>query len=61
MNILDLIIEKIDERYTDVTADLSLGAAKSLEEYKYLCGVLHGMKGVKSYIQELKVNLEDED
>lgn len=59
MDILDLLQEKIKERYEDVKEDLAAGVAKDFADYRYICGVMNGLLSVKAYVDELKKNLED--
>ena len=59
MDILDLLVEKISERYDDVKEDLAAGVAKDYADYRYICGVMNGLLSVKSYVEDLKKTMED--
>jgi hypothetical protein len=57
---MELILEKINERLADVQEDLGSGVAKDFADYRYICGILHGMLAVKRYVEDLKTNLEND-
>jgi hypothetical protein len=59
MDILDAVIERISEQYTNASEDLVSGRVESYADYKYVCGVLHGLLKVKREIEELKRNIEE--
>jgi hypothetical protein len=59
VTVIDLILEKINERINDVQEDLGSGVATDYADYRHTCGILHGMLAVKRYIEDLKVTLED--
>ena len=60
MTVIDLILEKIDERIADVQEDLGSGVAKDYADYRYICGILHGMLAVKRYVEDLNKSLEND-
>jgi len=60
MTVMELILEKINERLADVQEDLGSGVAKDYADYRYICGILHGMLAVKRYVEDLKTNLEND-
>lgn len=60
MTVMELILEKINERLADVQEDLGSGVAKDFADYRYICGILHGMLAVKRYVEDLKTNLEND-
>ena len=59
MNVLELILEKIDDSITVVQEDIVRGDTKDYAEYQHLCGVLKGLSWVKLYVKELQQNVED--
>jgi hypothetical protein len=60
MTVIDLILEKINERLADVQEDLGSGVAKDYADYRYICGILHGMLAVKRYVEDLNKSLEND-
>jgi hypothetical protein len=60
MTVIDLILEKINERLADVQEDLGSGVAKDFADYRYVCGILHGMLAVKRYVEDLNNSLEND-
>ena len=60
MTVIELILEKINERLADVQEDLGSGVAKDYADYRYICGILHGMLAVKRYVDDIKTNLEND-
>jgi hypothetical protein len=60
MTVIDLILEKINERFADVQEDLGSGVAKDFADYRYICGILHGMLAVKRYVEDLNNSLEND-
>jgi hypothetical protein len=60
MTVIDLILEKINERLADVQEDLGSGVAKDYADYRYICGILHGMLAVKRYVEDLNHSLEND-
>jgi hypothetical protein len=60
VTVIDLILEKIDERIADVQEDLGSGVAKDYADYRYICGILHGMLAVKRYVEDLNKSLEND-
>tara|TARA_R110000868_G_scaffold113839_1_gene305243 strand:+ start:483 stop:665 length:183 start_codon:yes stop_codon:yes gene_type:complete len=59
MDILDLLLSKIKERYEDVSEDLASGVAKDYADYRYICGVINGLISVKNYVEDMKHTMED--
>jgi hypothetical protein len=59
MDVLDLMLEKIKERYEDVKEDLAAGVAKDYAEYRYICGVMNGLLSVKTYVEDMKRTMEE--
>jgi len=59
MDILELLVEKIDERVGAISEDLSSGTAKDYTEYRYMCGTIRGLLAVRDYIGEITERLDD--
>lgn len=61
MTLFEVIFKEIDEELRRLQENLSGGQAKDYAEYRYVCGVVHGMLGIRAYIEGLKQNLEGEE
>lgn len=59
MDILDVVLERIREMYTNASEDLAAGVATDYAEYRYICGVLNGLLKTRIEIEDLKRNLEE--
>jgi hypothetical protein len=60
MDILDLLVEKIDEKVGAITEDLSTGTAKDIGEYRYVCGTIKGLLAVRDYIGDIRERLDED-
>ena len=61
MTVFDLIDKEIIDKHNSLLAALTAGNVKDYAEYKYICGIISGILGIKEYINSIRVNLEDEE
>ena len=61
MTVFDLIDKEIADKHDSLLTALSAGHIKDYAEYKYICGVISGLLGLKNYINSIRENLEDEE
>jgi hypothetical protein len=61
MTVFDLIDKEIADKHDSLLAALSAGHVKDYAEYKYICGVISGLLGIKNYIANIREKLEDEE
>ena len=61
MTVFDLIDKEIADEHDSLLTALSAGHVKDYAEYKYICGVISGLLGLKNYINSIRENLEDEE
>ena len=60
MTVIELIIEEIQKRVGQIQEDLGSGVAKDFADYRYICGILHGMLVVNRYVEDLNNSLEND-
>lgn len=56
--VLEHLAREYAEEVAMHTTSLVDGAAKSLEDYRYTCGVIQGLNLARSYIEDLSRRLE---
>ena len=61
MTVFDLIDKEIADKHDSLLTALSMGHVKDYAEYKYICGVISGLLGIKNYIDSIREKLEDEE
>ena len=61
MTVFDLIDKEIIDKYNSLLSALTAGNVKDYAEYKYICGIISGILGIKEYINSIRENLEDEE
>lgn len=61
MTIFEVLNKEIDSRIQMILDNLGRGSATDYAEYRYHCGITYGLYAMKTYIEELKHNLEDEE
>ena len=61
MNIFDLIDKEITDKHNSLLSALSAGHVKDYAEYKYICGAINGILGIKEYISGIREKLEGEE
>jgi hypothetical protein len=60
-SILDLFINKIEERKNSFIEVLSTGVSKDYAEYREMCGVIRGLATAQQEAADLKRKLKDID
>ena len=60
MNVLELILEKLDDQKTRTVDDIATGN-RSFDEYKYSCGVVRGLLIAAELIKDLEEQMEKSD
>ena len=60
MNVLELILEKLDDQKTRTVDDIATGN-RSFDEYKYSCGVVRGLLIAADLIKDLEEQMEKSD
>ena len=61
MNIIEAALKEIRERRTQLSEALANKAAKTYDEYQFICGEIRGLTAVEIYLIDLAKNLEHED
>lgn len=61
MTIFEVLFKEIDGEIERVQERLGSGSARDYAEYRYACGVIKSLYGIRAYIDGLKRNLEDEE
>lgn len=61
MTIFEVLDKEISRKIDDILENLANGSAKDYAEYRYYCGITYGLYALKTYIEELKQNLEGEE
>ena len=61
MTVFDLIDKDIADKNNSLLSALTAGNVKDYAEYKYICGIISGILGIKEYINSIRENLEDEE
>lgn len=59
--VLEHLLREYAEEVASHTRSLVDGAAKTLEDYRYTCGVIQGLNLASSYIEDLSRRLENFD
>ena len=61
MTVFDLIDKEIADKHNSLLAALTAGNVKDYAEYKYICGIISGILGIKEYISGIREKLEGEE
>lgn len=61
MTIFEVLDKEISKNISNIQDLLANGSAKDYAEYRYYCGIMYGMYAMKTYVEELKRNLEGEE
>jgi len=61
MNAIQAALKEIRERRTQLSDALANKAAKSYDEYQFICGEIRGLTAVEIYLVDLAKNLEHDD
>ena len=59
--VLDLLLEKYQERIALLQDAIAMGGCKSYDEYKYSCGQLRGLEAACLVVTDLKSTMENSD
>lgn len=59
MDILDVIIKNINDKTAQLKDTVCSERLTSFDDYKRLCGEIHGLEIAKGYILDAKDRLED--
>jgi len=59
--VLDHLMREYAEEVASNTRSLVDGAPRTLEDYRYTCGVIQGLNIARSYIEDLSRRLENLD
>lgn len=61
MNIIEAALKEIRERRSQLSDALANKAAKTYDEYQFICGEIRGLSAVEIYLVDLAKNLEQND
>ena len=61
MTVFDLIYKEIADKHNSLLSALTAGNVKDYAEYKYICGIISGILGIKEYIEGIREKLENEE
>jgi hypothetical protein len=61
MNAIEAAIKELRERRTQLSDALANRAAKTFEEYQFICGEIRGLTAVETYLLDLAKRMEHED
>jgi hypothetical protein len=59
--VLDHLMREYSDEVASNTRSLVDGAPRTLEDYRYTCGVIQGLNIARSYIEDLSRRLENLD
>lgn len=58
-DLADLLIAQIRKDMNDLADTLANGRAKSMEDYRYTCGVIRGLATAEQWVKDLAKQLEE--
>lgn len=58
---LEYLLEKFKEEQEVLRNELGSGTAKDFNDYRYKCGVIHGLVVAENFINELVKRMENAD
>ena len=61
MTLFEVVNKEIQTKIDIILDRLGGGQASDYAEYKFQCGVLYGLYAIRTYIEELRQNLEGEE
>jgi hypothetical protein len=61
VNIIEAALKEIRERRSQLSDALANKAAKTYDEYQFICGEIRGLSAVEIYLIDLAKNLEQND
>ena len=59
--VIEVALKELRSRRVQLSEAVSSGAAKSYDEYRYICGEIRGLTNVEMYLLDLAKNLESFD
>jgi len=61
VNIIEAALKEIRERRSQLSDALANKAAKTYDEYQFICGEIRGLTAVEIYLVDLAKNMEQND
>ena len=61
MNIIEAALKEIRERRAQLSDALANKAAKTYDEYQFICGEIRGLTAVEIYLVDLAKTMEHDD
>jgi hypothetical protein len=61
VNIIEAALKEIRERRSQLSDALANKAAKTYDEYQFICGEIRGLSAVEIYLVDLAKNMEQND
>ena len=61
MNAIEAAVKELRERRVQLSDALANRAAKTFEEYQFICGEIRGLTAVETYLIDLAKRMEHED
>lgn len=61
MNIIEAALKEIRERRSQLSDALANKAAKTYDEYQFICGEIRGLTAVEIYLVDLAKTMEHDD
>jgi len=61
MNAIEAAIKELRDRRTQLSDALANRAAKTFDEYQFICGEIRGLTAIESYLIDLAKRMEYED
>lgn len=61
MNVIEVALKELRERREQLSEGLANSAARTFEEYKFICGEIRGLTTVETYLIDLAKRLEQFD
>lgn len=61
MTIFEVLFKEIDGEIRRIQENLGTGRMKDYAEYRFSCGAIQALHGIRAYIDGLKQNLEGEE
>lgn len=59
--VIEVVLKELRSRRVQLSEAVAQGAAKSYDEYRYMCGEIRGLTNVEMYLLDLAKNLESFD
>lgn len=58
---VEVLVKQIRKEMNDLADQLASGRARTMEDYRYTCGVLQGLATAEEYIKDLAKTAEEAD